>query len=165
MATAHLAISSGVSISEMTEHDLIEVVEIEGKCGLSKWGWAAYYAELQSGNRRLMLVARSLDERHDRLVTGYVVARLAANELHINNIAVRPEYRRQRVGTDLLTCILSEGLQKGATAAFLEVRAGNRSAQALYQECGFRTVGRRRNYYSNPTEDALIMSVPLEHDA
>ena len=55
------AASRGVSIDSMTEHDLLEVVEIEESSGLSRWGWAAYYAELQGSNRHLMLVARVAD--------------------------------------------------------------------------------------------------------
>jgi [ribosomal protein S18]-alanine N-acetyltransferase len=155
-------------INLMTEHDLLEVVEIEEHSGLSRWGWAAYYAELQGDNRGLMLVARvarrSEEVRTDRLA-GYIVARLTANELHINNVAVRVEHRGRGVGSALLTRILDEGQQLGATVAFLEVRAGNSLAQALYAKCGFRAAGRRSNYYSAPLEDALIMCAQLKRDA
>jgi ribosomal-protein-alanine N-acetyltransferase len=148
----------------MTEHDLLEVVEIEEHSGLSRWGWEAYYAELQGSNRGLMLVARvprTLEEVKTDQIAGYIVARMAANELHINNMAVRGEYRRRSIGSALLTRILDEGLRLGATVAFLEVRTGNALAQALYEKCGFRGVGRRRNYYSAPPEDALIMCAHL----
>lgn len=160
--------SEGVYISTMTEHDLLEVVEIEEHSGLSRWGWAAYYSELQGNNRRLMLVARvarPLEQVKSDQIAGYIVARLAANELHINNVAVRIEYRRRGIGSALLTHILEEGQVMAATAAFLEVRAGNSLAQALYEKCGFRGVGRRRNYYSAPMEDALIMSAQLRQNA
>jgi [ribosomal protein S18]-alanine N-acetyltransferase len=154
-----------VQISNMTEHDLLEVVEIEEQSGLSRWGWAAYYAELQGGNRRLMLVARvarPLEQNKTDQIAGYIVARLVANELHINNVAVRVEYRGRGIGSALLSRIIEQGRHLGARAAFLEVRAGNTLAQALYQKCGFRGVGFRRNYYSTPSEDALIMSTKLK---
>lgn len=160
--------SEAVHISAMTEHDLLEVVEIEEHSGLSRWGWAAYYAELQGGNRRLMLVARvarPLEQIKTDQIAGYIVARLAAKELHINNVAVRVEYRRRGIGSALLTRILEQGQQLDATEAFLEVRAGNSLAQALYEKCGFRNVGRRRSYYSAPAEDALIMSAQLKRNA
>lgn len=160
--------SEAVCISIMTEHDLLEVVEIEEHSGLSRWGWAAYYAELQGSNRALMLVARvarPLEQVKTEQIAGYVVSRLAANELHINNVAVRVEYRRRGIGSALLTRILEEGQRLDATAAFLEVRAGNSLAQALYEKCGFRGVGRRRSYYSAPLEDALIMSAQLKQNA
>lgn len=156
--------SEAVHISGMTEHDLLEVVEIEEHSGLSRWGWAAYYAELQGSNRRLMLVARvarPLEQVKTDEIAGYIVARLAAKELHINNVAVRVEYRRRGIGSALLRRILEQGRQLDATEAFLEVRAGNSLAQALYEKCGFRNVGRRPSYYSAPAEDALIMSAQL----
>src|SRR6266478_6526243 len=84
--------SGGVSVSPMNEHDLLEVVEIEQLSGLSRWGWNAYHAELRSENRNLMWVARLSDgpsRKENESVAGYVVARLAAGELHINNLAVR----------------------------------------------------------------------------
>lgn len=160
--------SEAVYISVMTEHDLLEVVEIEDHSGLSRWGWAAYYAELQGSNRGLMLVARvarPLEQIKTDHIAGYIVARLAANDLHINNVAVRVEYQQRGIGSALLTRILEQGRRLTATAAFLEVRAGNSLAQALYEKCGFQGVSRRRNYYSAPIEDALIMSAQLKENA
>src|SRR5688572_27846358 len=95
---AFKATDSGVSIARMTEHDLLEVVEIEENSGLSRWGWAAYYAELQSANSHLMLVARAANSRQQQRsysLAGYIVARMGADELHINNVAVRESYRRR----------------------------------------------------------------------
>ena len=160
--------SEAVYITVMTEHDLLEVVEIEERSGLSRWGWAAYYAELQGSNRGLMLVARvarPLEQFKSDHIAGYIVARLTASELHINNVAVRLEYRRRGIGSALLTRILEEGQRLAAMAAFLEVRAGNSLAQALYEKCGFRRIGLRRNYYTTPPEDALIMSAKLKRNA
>src|SRR6476659_1702034 len=81
---------SGITLDPMTEHDLLEVVEIEEHSGLSRWGWSAYYAELQGQNRSLMLVARikrPLEQEITYNIAGYIVARLSADELHINNVA------------------------------------------------------------------------------
>ena len=159
---------SSVSISRMTEHDLLEVVEIEEQSGLSRWGWAAYYAELQGNNRDLMLVARAGESKAVRVsprLAGYVVARIGANELHINNVAVRERYRRQGIGFTLLSHILEEGRRKGVEVAFLELRAGNKAALSLYEKCGFRMTARRKRYYSEPVEDALVMTVQLVRNA
>jgi ribosomal-protein-alanine N-acetyltransferase len=152
-----------VTISRMSEHDLLEVVEIEEGSGLSRWGWAAYYAELQTTNRNLMLVAYPSKGQiiEHRRIAGYIVAREAAGELHINNVAVRAQYRRRGIGRALLMKIVEEGSKLGVTAAFLEVRSGNTTAQSLYENCGFRAIGRRSNYYSDPSEDAVIMSLKL----
>ena len=154
--------ASDVEIVRMTEHDLLEVVEIEEQSGLSRWGWAAYYAELQGGNRELMLVAKPLNVHVDeRNIAGYIVARETAGELHINNVAVREQYRRRGYGAMLLGRVLAEAREKRATAAFLEVRDGNSAAQALYQKCGFRAIAKRANYYSDPTEDAVVMTLDM----
>jgi [ribosomal protein S18]-alanine N-acetyltransferase len=154
------SILEDVVIARMSEHDLLEVVEIEELSGLSRWGWAAYYSELQRPNRDLMLVALQESLPRGRIV-GYIVARESAGELHINNVAVRDEYRRRGIGAVLLNRILEEGKGLGLTAAFLEVRAGNFAARTLYERCGFSVIARRPNYYSEPVEDALVMSFVL----
>lgn len=156
-----------IQITKMTEHDLLEVVEIEESSGLSRWGWSAYYAELQGRNSHLMLVAR-IDSQERTLRTklaGYIVARMGADELHINNVAVREEYRRRGIGRRLLDSIIEEAKRAGATAAYLELRAGNKAALALYEECGFRVTARRKQYYSDPVEDALVMIIDLNANA
>jgi [ribosomal protein S18]-alanine N-acetyltransferase len=152
-----------ITIARMSEHDLLEVVEIEEKSGLSRWGWAAYYAELQGANRELMLVARpaSLSALESSNIVGYIVARETAGELHINNVAVRAEYRRRGIGAALLNQILNEARTRNAKAAFLEVRSANEAAQALYEKSGFRAIARRANYYSDPPEDAVVMTLEL----
>lgn len=159
---------NGVSINRMSEHDLLEVVELEENSGLSRWGWAAYYCELQGDNRNLMLVARVDNPRqqpHSHRLAGYIVARMGADELHINNVAVRESYRRRGIGRHLLDIILDEGKRSGVRSAFLELRAGNAAALALYEKCGFRVIARREKYYSEPVEDALVMVIQIEGNA
>ena len=151
----------GITITCMSEHDLLEVVEIEEQSGLSRWGWAAYYAELHGANRDLMLVARPAVSTTQSPIIGYIVARETAGELHINNFAVRSEYRRRGIGASLLDRVLEEARRRKANAAFLEVRSANRAAQALYEKSGFRAIARRANYYSDPREDAVVMSLVL----
>jgi ribosomal-protein-alanine N-acetyltransferase len=150
-----------ISIIRMTEHDLLEVVEIEEQSGLSRWGWAAYYAELQGANRDLMLIAKPSPAIEVAPIAGYIVARETAGELHINNVAVRAEYRRRGIGAALLNCVLDEARRRKANAAFLEVRSANRAAQTLYEKCGFKAIARRADYYSEPREDAVVMSLVL----
>jgi [ribosomal protein S18]-alanine N-acetyltransferase len=151
-----------ITIIRMSEHDLLEVVEIEEQSGLSRWGWAAYYAELQGVNRDLMLIAKPrLAIIEAGPIVGYIVARETAGELHINNVAVRAEYRRRGIGAALLGRVLDEARRRKANAAFLEVRSANLAAQALYERHGFRAIARRADYYSEPREDAVVMSLVL----
>jgi len=148
----------------MTEHDLLEVVEIEELSGISVWGWDAYHKELQSPQEVIMLVARPDQsiENQASFIAGFIVSRMVAGELHINNVAVRPEFRRRGIAAHLLAAVLAEGRRNGARVAFLEVRAANAAAQLLYRSRGFQVTGRRRRYYNHPVEDALLMSLLLE---
>ena len=152
------------SISQMTEHDLNEVVEIEELSGLSRWGWDAYYGELVRASETIMLVARPLygERGVNRFsVMGFIAARINADELHINNMAVREDWRQAGLGSLLLGAALEEAKRRGARRSFLEVRASNEAAQALYAKFGFSSNGRRANYYTDPTEDALVMTARL----
>ncbi len=156
-------VTGEILITRMTEHDLLEVVEIEETSGLSRWGWAAYYAELQGVNRDLMLIARVAPApkiEHQR-IAGYIVARESAGELHINNVAVRDQYRRRGIGNALLSRIVNTAKGLKVKMAFLEVRSSNRAAQALYEKNGFKAIARRPNYYTDPQEDAVVMSLVL----
>lgn len=161
-----IEVSPHVVIERMTEHDLLEVVELEQAAGLSYWGWDAYHAELQSRFDSLMLVARERGQGQPArpAVIGFLVGRCLAGEVHVNNVAVRPEFRRQGIGQNLLRALLDWGKSKQATQAVLEVRAGNSAAQALYRASGFQVAGRRRRYYRDPLEDALLMTVSLNEE-
>lgn len=161
-------VNDDISIARMTEHDLLEVVEIEENSGLSRWGWAAYYSELQGRHSNLMFVARLANPDRRRGASGlagYIVARMGADELHINNFAVRDGYRRRGIGQKLLNKILEQGRSLAVPSAFLELRAGNQAALALYQKCGFRVTACRKKYYSEPAEDALVMKIELMPNA
>jgi ribosomal-protein-alanine N-acetyltransferase len=161
MATAKPLIvdrDRNIAIERMTEHDLLAVVEIEEGSGLSPWGWDAYHKELQSPEEVIMLVARG----EGAAVVGFMVSRLIGSELHVYNVAVRPEFRRRGIAARLIEAALEWGQRNGAALAFLEVREGNSAAQSLYRGCGFEVAGRRRQYYAAPVEDALLMSVSLK---
>lgn len=157
-----------IQISQMTEHELLDVVEIEETCGLSRWGWDAYHAELAPEKNSIMLVARSQHEgltSTGEVINGFIATRLIASELHINNVAVRHGYRRLGIAKKLLEAAINEAARKGAQIAFLEVRAGNVAAQALYARCGFKVTGRRSCYYTQPLEDALVMTLAIRSSA
>lgn len=151
-------------ILPMIEHDLLEVVEIEETSGLSLWGWEGYQGELGQPNA-VMLVARidvaTAMLNASRYLCGFIAARVTADELHINNIGVREAWRRCGLGSALLRAALSRAMQIHAQTAVLEVRATNLAAQALYRRHGFRIEGRRRHYYREPPEDALVMRAVL----
>jgi ribosomal-protein-alanine N-acetyltransferase len=151
-------------LARMSEHDLLEVVEIEENSGLSRWGWDAYHAELARESSSIMLVMRARNEdglSTTQSVKGFIAARIIGDEVHVNNVAVREQYRRHGVAKRLLEAVLAEALRMGARTAILEVRVSNAPAQALYAGCGFKVIGRRPGYYTQPLEDALVMSLAI----
>lgn len=154
---------SDYKIDRMTAHDLLEVVEIEEACRLSLWGWDSYYGEL-SRPEAIMIVARRAraDTLTGHALYGFLSARVSAGELHINNIGVHETARRRGIGGALMRAAVAWALRQGAHTAILEVRAGNVAAQALYRRFGFEVVGRRKQYYREPPEDALLMRAVLE---
>ncbi|MBQ7669997.1 MAG: ribosomal protein S18-alanine N-acetyltransferase [Clostridia bacterium] len=96
----------------------------------------------------------------DRIV-GYGFSRTVVDECEILDLAVSPKYKRQGIGKAVLEKMLECARNAGAETAYLEVREGNPAAIALYEGVGFSVIGRRKNYYRYPTEDALIMSLKL----
>lgn len=91
-------------------------------------------------------------------VAGLLIGRRAADEFEILDLAVSPEYRRRGIAMALLDAALREANQAGARKVFLEVRASNTAAIEFYRARGFTESGRRKAYYRNPVEDALLLS-------
>lgn len=97
-------------------------------------------------------------------VAGYVVARDAADEGEILNLAVAPAWHRRGVGRALVARVLAALAGRGVTQVFLEVRASNVAARALYEGVGFREVSRRARYYRRPVEDAVVLRAAIVAD-
>ncbi len=145
-----------VTLDVMRPSDLPEVMAIEGLSFSEPWTEEMFLHELSS-ERIAEVVVASVEERAGSRVAGFLCAWIVAGELHINNIAVHPGYRRRGVASQLLEETLRRAKARGAEAGYLEVRASNDAAKALYERYGFKTVGRRRNYYDRPREDAVVM--------
>ena len=94
----------------------------------------------------------------DTPVAGFCAFWLVIDQAHINNLAVLPELRGQGIGTQLLEAVIAEAAHLGAILLTLEVRQSNEPALRLYEKAGFYREGVRKNYYTNPIEDALILS-------
>ena len=91
-------------------------------------------------------------------VAGFCAFWKVVDQIHINNLAIHPEFRRRGLGRLLLTRVLEEAAVLGAPHATLEVRRSNGPACRLYERAGFSVAGVRTSYYTNPIEDALILS-------
>jgi [ribosomal protein S18]-alanine N-acetyltransferase len=112
-----------------------------------------YEGELRRPDVCFIYILRTPEEP----VAGFCAFWRVAEQIHINNLAVRPELRGRGLGTRLLEGVIAGAARMGATQATLEVRRSNTAALALYERAGFRTAGVRRNYYTQPVEDALVL--------
>ena len=135
------------------EEDLSGVLAVEEETFTNPWTRDMYAWELQNRSVCHIYVVRT----PDCAVAGFCAFWLVVDEIHINNVAVRAQFRGHGIGTALLRHVLAEARLWGATRATLEVRASNDSARRLYERIGFYVAATRRNYYTNPVEDALIL--------
>lgn len=147
-----------VRIVPMTADHLDEVAELERVCFTTPWSRNMLGEELDNYLSAFLVALDDNDK-----VAGYAGLQAVLDEGYITNVAVRPDCRRQGIAGKLLQVFLD--FAKGNHLAFLslEVRASNYDAIALYGSRGFRSVGRRKNYYEHPREDAIIMTKEFEH--
>ena len=134
--------------------DLEAVLEVEAASFINPWTADMFAWELRNPQVSHIYVLRAGEER----VAAYCSCWLVDHEWHINNLAVRPEWRGQGLARALLDHVLREASGLGASQARLEIRRSNDIARRLYEGMGFAVVGTRRDYYTNPPEDALILS-------
>ena len=133
--------------------DLDGILAVEAASFTNPWTRAMYEWELQNRTVCHILVVRTPEVR----VAGFCSFWLVVDEIHINNVAILPEYRGRGFGTRLMRRVITEGRRLGATRATLEVRASNEGAKRFYEGLGFRATAVRKHYYTNPVEDALIL--------
>lgn len=147
-----------VRIVPMNADHLDEVAELERICFSVPWSRNMLAEELDN---LLSAFLVALDD-NDKVV-GYAGVQIILDEGYITNVAVRPECRRQGIAAKLLQVFLDFAKANKLTFLTLEVRASNYDAIALYGSRGFRSVGRRKNYYEHPKEDAIIMTLEFDH--
>jgi [ribosomal protein S18]-alanine N-acetyltransferase len=135
------------------DRDLDGVLEVEEESFTNPWTRDMYAWELQNRAVCHIYVVRT----PEYTVAGFCAFWLVFDEIHINNVALRPGLRGQGLGTALMRRVFDEAQRLGAKRATLEVRASNEGARRLYERLGFYHAGTRRNYYTNPVEDALIL--------
>jgi [ribosomal protein S18]-alanine N-acetyltransferase len=133
--------------------DLGGLLAVEQASFLNPWTRDMYLAELQNPEVSHLFVAKNDEGR----VVGFCGFWRVLDELHINNLAVLPEYRRQGIASMILGRVFEVGRRVGAGRATLEVRRSNEIARRLYERFGFTVAGVRRGYYQHPDEDALVL--------
>jgi [ribosomal protein S18]-alanine N-acetyltransferase len=146
-------------LRRMRNSDLDRIMAIERLSFSSPWLETTFGGEIQNTGISHPLVAV---ERTTGTIIGYVIYWLVQDEMQINNVAVHPDYRRRRVGEDMMNRVLEDARARGGKYAVLEVRISNTAARTLYErKLGFVFLDIRSDYYTNPVEDALVLGLPL----
>ena len=140
-----------IEIRKMESGDVSGIAELEKLCFNDPWSENSISSELDN-KLSLWLVAIE-----SGCVVGYVGSQTVLGETDMMNIAIHPDYRKRGIAASLITELIDALGKRGSHSLMLEVRASNLPAILLYQKLGFCEVGRRRNYYRNPKEDALIL--------
>ena len=139
-------------IVSANERHIKDIAKIEKAVFSTPWSEEAIFDSIKNG----YYFFAAEDEEENTL--GYVGINVILDEGYIANVAVDPKYRKAGVGTLLVRRIFSLAREKALSFVTLEVRASNENAISLYEKCGFKTEGRRKNFYSDPKEDAIIMT-------
>jgi len=142
-------------ITNMHQSHVAQVAELEKLCFSDPWSENSVASEL---NNPLSFWLVALDGER---VAGYVGSQTVMDESDMMNVAVHPDYRKQGIATALIVGLVEELRNRGSHCLTLEVRASNETAISVYRKLEFQEVGRRKNYYRNPREDALILRKEL----
>lgn len=153
---------SGWWIDRMREDDLPAVMAIERASFLSPWPRGAFLEEIRSNPYARCAVVRESAGQGPSVLRAYICYWVLGEELLINNLAVEAGYRRRGYASALLDHSFEEAREACCRVAYLEVRPSNTAAIRLYAGFGFVVVGRRRQYYPDTNEDALVMRATLQ---
>lgn len=143
------------TIAKMTLDDLNGVMEIEKLSFISPWTERFFEEALASP------VSLSLVLRNSTQPIGYIILYSVADEAHILNIAIHPGFRGKGCASSLIEHVIGCCKKRGVHQFFLEVREGNVAAINLYRRFGFEKIGKRKKYYTETNEDALIMCLSV----
>ena len=142
-------------VRQMDATDISRIIEIEKKSFSAPWSKTMFEETIFSP------ISRGLVIEHDNIVVGYIVFYAVDVEAHIMNLAVNPEQRKQGYGRQIMDHALKVFREKNISECYLEVREHNGDAQRLYECFGFEVIGRRKKYYPETGEDALVMQLLL----
>lgn len=144
-----------IYVSFFVDSDLKAISEIESVSINPPWSYSAI-CDFSNQQTSRILVAKI-----GFVVVGYITYSVVLDEIQIANVATHPDYRRIGVAEKLLTFLYEKAVKDNMSFITLEVRQNNAPAIKLYEKCGYTEVGRRKNYYKNPTEDAILMNHDL----
>ena len=144
-------VMSNLEIREFNINDIEELYEVELTSFTDPWSKESFKDELNNE------IAHYLVGSINNKVVAYIGAWFILDEAHITNVAVKSDFRRQKIAKQLITAFIVLAKKHQITRITLEVRASNIPAQSLYQQFGFEKQGLRKRYYADNNEDAIIM--------
>jgi [ribosomal protein S18]-alanine N-acetyltransferase len=151
-----------VRIRKVRKGDIDRIIDIERSWHhLSHWSIDSYYRLLNDDSFTSSFVAEMESEHGRQNIVGFVIFHIAADVSEIYNIAVENSYARSGIGHQLMTAAIQESARRKAAKVVLEVRKSNNPAINFYLKFNFRIAGERKNYYSNPIEDAYVMELEV----
>jgi ribosomal-protein-alanine N-acetyltransferase len=157
-------------IRPATSADIASFMELERLSPTAAhWTERQYHEMFDQGESQRFILAAESSTRSDpkgssnvpHRLLGFLVARHLAPEWELENIVVAPAVRRNGIGNQLLSALLAAARKAKSEPIFLEVRDSNTAARALYEKAGFVQTGRRKSYYANPAEDAVLYRLRL----
>lgn len=148
-----------MKVRRMKMSDVEGVSDLEKRCFNEPWSEKMFYHDFAKNTRAHFFVAEKNGE-----IVGYVGIWTVVNNVHITTIAVEPNRRREGIATALIERVIEEYANERQTIT-LEVRPSNEAAIGLYKNLGFVETGRRKNYYSDNNEDAIIMDYTADHNS
>lgn len=138
-------------IETMKSSHVAQIAQLEKICFSDPWSEKSIASEL---NNELAFWLTAMEGEQ---VAGYIGSQTVMDESDMMNVAVHPDFRRKGIAEALVNALVEALKSKGSRCLTLEVRASNVPAITLYEKLGFSEIGRRKNYYRNPREDALIL--------
>jgi [ribosomal protein S18]-alanine N-acetyltransferase len=151
-----------VRIRKVKKSDIDRVIEIERSWHhLSHWSVDSYYRLLNDDGFTSSFVAEAEDETGQMTILGFVIFHVAGLACEVYNIAVDAGHARTGIGKQLMITVMKESRTHYASRILLEVRKSNAGAIRFYEGFGFKVTGDRKDYYSNPVEDAFVMELNL----
>ena len=147
-----------VTYKPMSKEHIKAVSQIEKECFSNAWSENAFYQELENPMSLTLVALHINDVLSNETVAGFVNVRIVNGEVYINNIAVSQPFRRMGYGKGLLLSLEDIARSENSSFITLEVRESNFPAISLYASLGYKTVGKRKGFYRDPVENAVLMT-------
>lgn len=153
--------ASNCYLARLRAEDVALLQPLEEQVQLAFWGVENYQRFLEEMPEYFGCKAMMMADAGNETFIGFFLARSIYENLEILKLGVQPGFQRQGIGSQLMETAYSEGLRRGCSRCFLEVRKSNQNAIQFYYRQNFRIAGTRLNYYTDPVEDAWIMERAL----